>query len=59
MLGISISVPDTAVATTWERIKDFYLRGSSEIDVNDPNSIQGIINVRLQQKFQCFLQIIS
>lgn len=47
ILGLSLSVPENAVATTWDKLKSFYMGGAEEIDINDPNSVQGIINVGL------------
>lgn len=46
MLGISISVSEGDVAETWDKIKSFYVGGAEEIKIDDPNNVQGIINVR-------------
>lgn len=46
MLGISLSVPEAAVAETWNKIKNFYVGDIEEININDPNSVQGLINVK-------------
>lgn len=45
MLGISLSVPESDVAETWKKLQDFYLGGAEGVDVNNPKSVQGIINV--------------
>lgn len=45
MLGLSLSVPETAVADTWNKIKEFYIGGSEGIDVENSNNVQGMIDV--------------
>lgn len=45
MLGLSLSVPEAAVADTWNKIKEFYIGGSEGIDVDNSNNVQGIIDV--------------
>lgn len=45
ILGISLSVPENNVATTWDKMKNFYVGGNEGINVDDPNSVQGFINV--------------
>lgn len=46
MLGMSLSVPDASIETTWSKLKQFYLEGANGVNVGDSRNVQGIINVR-------------
>lgn len=45
MLVLDISTTPANVNVVWSEIKDFYLGGQNELDVNNPNSVQGFVNV--------------
>lgn len=45
LLALMLSLLPTDIIGTWEKIKDFYFGGANIINVNDPNSVQGLINV--------------
>lgn len=45
MLALDISTTPANVNTVWSEIKDFYLGGGNQIDVDNPDSVQGFINV--------------
>lgn len=47
MLGISLSVPQADVEETWNKMRSFYIGDAEGINVDDPNNIQGLINVYL------------
>lgn len=49
ILGISLSVPESDITETWNKMQEFYLGSSEKIDVSNPHNVQGIINVQLEK----------
>lgn len=48
MLALQLSSPTNANSLL-KNITDFYLGGNSSIDINNPKSVQGFVNVGLEK----------
>ncbi|KRT80422.1 hydrolase [Oryctes borbonicus] len=51
MLSLELSVADGNISSTWASIKEFYLLDNDEINVTNPESIQGLINLYSDRGF--------
>lgn len=57
MMSLGLSVVDDELPSTWAKIKEFYFLDSERIDVTQPETIQGLINVSNYKRYRMFISL--
>ncbi|CAH0557020.1 unnamed protein product [Brassicogethes aeneus] len=51
LMALQLSVPKKELLITWEKIKGFYFRGKSHIDISNPESVKSLIDLYTDRSF--------